>query len=388
MRILYVSKASLVASHRHKVRALADRVDVELVVPGRWKGAEFEPAPFDDGLRIHRLPVWLPGHNHLHLYRGLEDVFAGGGFDLVHVDEEPYSAVTWQLTRHARRHGVPALFFAWQNLEKRLPPPFGLLRGSVFRRSAGGIAGTETAAEVLRRAGYEGPLAVIPQMGVDVERFRPGPEQGAELRSRLGLDEGDFVVGYVGRLVPEKGLDLLVAAVATVPGARLVIVGGGDEAPRIAGLARSAGMEDRLVMTGPVPSLRIPRLMASFDVLALPSVTTPGWAEQFGRVLVEAMACGVPVVASDSGAIPDVVGDAGVIVPEGEADSLAEAIRRLGRDERRRASLAERGLARIRERYAQERVVEATVEFYEDLLGPEKARAVDGGTSGYGDGGV
>ncbi|HSR43174.1 MAG TPA: glycosyltransferase, partial [Longimicrobiales bacterium] len=146
MKVLYVSKASRVAAHREKLRVMAERVDVTLVTPERWGGTPWEPAPFDRTLEIRRLPALLHGHNHLHAYRGLGRLLEAGDVDLVHVDEEPYSLATLQAVRKARGRAVPAVFFAWQNIDKDLPPPFTALRRRVYRRAAGGIAGTEAAA--------------------------------------------------------------------------------------------------------------------------------------------------------------------------------------------------------------------------------------------------
>src|SRR5207244_2622460 len=107
--------------------------------------------------------------------------------DLVHADEEPYSAVTGQIAALCGARRIPFVFFGWQNIDKRLPPPFGALRRSVFARAAGGIGGTERAALVLRRGGYRGPLAVIPQMGVDPKRYHPDADARTRVRARVGI---------------------------------------------------------------------------------------------------------------------------------------------------------------------------------------------------------
>ena len=107
-------------------------------------------------------------------------------------------------------------------------------------------------------------------------------------------------------------------------------------------------------------------LYRSLDVLAVPSLTTPGWVEQFGRVAVEAMACGTPVVASDSGALPDVVRGAGLLVPPGDAAALAEALARAGTDERLSATMRREGIARARE-FSWDRIGETYVELYESM---------------------
>lgn len=382
MRVLYVSKASRVAAYREKLAVLHERVATTLVTPRRWGGTPWEPAPFDGGLDVRRLPAAFHGHNHLHLYRGLGPILDRGAYDLVHVDEEPYSLATGQVGRLARRRGVPWVFFAWQNLSKRLPPPFGLLRRRVFRDAAGAIAGTGAAARVLRSAGFEGPVLVSPQMGVAPERFRPDPEAREARRAALGIGPSTFLAGYVGRLVTEKGVGLAVQTLRALPRVHLALVGGGPEAERLTALAARLGVSGRLHAVGPVSSLEVPGWLAALDVLVLPSRTTAGWAEQFGRVLVEAMACEVPVVASDSGAIPEVVGRVGRIVPEGSVEALAEALRELAEDEGGRRLLGREGRVRVLAFYTHQRVVDAQVAFYRRLLGRE---ATDGaGAAGEG----
>jgi glycosyltransferase involved in cell wall biosynthesis len=288
--------------------------------------------------------------------------------DLVHVDEEPYSAVTFQAVRHCRRRGIPSLFFAWQNLGKRLPPPFGAVRRGVFGAVAGGIAGTPAAARMLRESGYAGPLAVVPQFGVDPARFRPDSAARVRARTALGIADDRFLVGFGGRLVREKGVHLLVRAVAESADMELVIAGEGPEEDRLRGLASSLAAEDRVHFAGRIASIGMPEWLNALDALALPSLGVRGWAEQFGRILVEAMACGVPVVASRSGEIPHVVGDAGVLVPEGDVDALRRAIAGLASDEMAHRRLSCAGRERVLEHFTQDRIAADTLLFYRALL--------------------
>jgi glycosyltransferase involved in cell wall biosynthesis len=374
MRVLYVSKASRVAAHRGKLARLSEHVDLTLLVPERWGGEPLEegsPGRYE----MVRLPTLLHGHNHLHVYRGLRRVLPAGAFDLVHVDEEPYSLVTAQVAARAARLGVPSLFFAWQNLDKRLPVPFAAMRNGVFRRVSGGIAGNQEAADVLRGRGFAGPLAVIPQMGVDPEIFRPDPSARSALRNGLQVGDAGFLVGYVGRLVPEKGVADLLDALAELPGARAVIVGDGPERRALEERAGAPDLNGRVYFAGAVPSLEMPRWLAALDCLVLPSRTTPGWKEQFGRVLVEAMACGVSVVGSDSGEIPRVIGDAGGIVPEGDGEALQRELRALAERPELRAGLGRKGRARVLASYTQERVVTDTLSFYRELLSASPGEA-------------
>ena len=385
MRVLYFSKASRVAAHREKLAALSKHAEVALVVPEKW-GAE----PLERGgawPHFRTLPGVLHGQNHFHLYRGLGRVLVRGAFDLVHIDEEPYSLVTAQVAMRCQRLGVPSLFFAAQNLDKRLPPPFGAVRSRVFRTVAGGIGGTQVAADVLKRAGFAGPLAVIVQMGVDTDRFRRDPEGRKGARQALGFQEGAFVVGFVGRLIRLKGVDLLLAALAELPEAAAVIVGDGPERGALERRANELGVGARVRFIGAVPSLEVSRLMQAIDALVLPSRTTGPSVEQFGRVLVEAMACEVAVVGSDSGEIPRVVGEGGLIFPENDSDALTGVIRTLASRPLLRAALGARGRARVLRLYTHERVAEATVEFYDELLsspqrvprrGPRRALGMHG----------
>ena len=193
---------------------------------------------------------------------------------------------------------------------------------------------------------------------------RPAP------RSASGLSAGsaDLVVGFGGRLVPEKGLDLLISVTAQYSHFRLLILGDGPKRAAMEAAARQAGVADRIHFAGHVPSLEVPQWLPGLDVLALPSLTTKRWTEQFGRILVEAMACGVPVVASNSGEIPGVVGDGGIIVGEGDASALGAALERLAKDPSARAKLAERARARAASKFSQECIATATFEFYEQVL--------------------
>jgi glycosyltransferase involved in cell wall biosynthesis len=365
-----------VAAHRRKVAELAKHAEVTLLVPERWgSGAAAEADDARERYESVELPALLHGRNHLHVYRRLGSVLARAAFDIVHVDEEPYSLATAQVGRRATELGVPWLFFAWQNIDKRLPPPFGALRARVFRDAAGGIAGNEDAAAVLRTRGFSAPLAVIPQMGVDPHLFRADPAARRDVRAALGVPERVFLVGYAGRLVREKGVDLLVDAVTQLASAHALLIGEGPERIALERRAAAHGAEARLHFAGDVPSLEVPRWLAALDCLVLPSRTTRGWKEQFGRVLVEAMAAGVPVVGSSSGEIPRVIGDAGRVFPEDDAPALLAVLSELASAPILRRELATRARARVLERYTQEKVVRETVAFYESVLSGARPRA-------------
>jgi glycosyltransferase involved in cell wall biosynthesis len=160
---------------------------------------------------------------------------------------------------------------------------------------------------------------VLP-LGVDVERFAPvdHPPPSRGLR-----------VGFVGRLIPHKGVDVLIEAVAGDDRLTAEIFGAGPESDRLAARADRLGLADRITFHGHVDEEDIPGVYRRIDALAVPSVPMPGWVEQFGRVVVESQASGIPVVASASGALPDVVGEDGLLVPPGDPRALRNALGRL-----------------------------------------------------------
>ena len=158
-------------------------------------------------------PIRWPRSFHLHHYPELGALLDAQQPDVLHIDEEAYNLATVRAVRAARARGIRCLFFSWQNLGRTYPFPFGRFEREVHRLVDGAIAGTPAAADVLRAKGYEGPLWTIPQFGVDPAIFHP-PEGGRATRA------GELVVGFAGRLVPEKGVDLLIEALHGLPGVR------------------------------------------------------------------------------------------------------------------------------------------------------------------------
>lgn len=373
MKVLYLSKALVVAAYRDKIRELARDIAVTAVIPERWGHATIETSP--PGVpEPRRVPVRMAGHNHLHFYPGAGEWLDEIDPDLVHIDEEPYSLVTLQLARLCGRRGIPFVFFAWQNLVRRLPPPFTRIRASVFRYAAGGIAGTDGAAAVLRRAGFCGRIGVVPQFGVDVDRFRPDECHRDTTRRELAIPANAFVVGYGGRVVREKGVRVLLDAFARLarsdPASHLIVIGDGPESGVLQERARTLGCIDRVHFIGHIDSAAMPAVLPALDVLVLPTIGTRTWTEQFGRILIEAMACGVPVAGSRCGEIPNVIGDAGDLFPVGDAAALHAILESHRRHPELRRARAECGRERVLAGFTQRSIAGRTIAFYNTLLEP------------------
>lgn len=213
-------------------------------------------------------------------------------------------------------------------------------------------------------------IHVIP-IGIDTDLYKPAAKN-RPLMAELRLTESDFVVLFAARMVWEKGVvDLLNAAAALkarVPELRLVLVGDGPESEALGRRMTERGIAEIIRTAGRVPSTRMRDIYSIADVVAVPSITTPRWQEQFGAVLIEAMACGRALVASDCGAIPEVVGDAGLIVPQGNYLALAEAIARLHCDRPLLRSLGEAGRRRAAEKFSNRVVADQVDSVYNALV--------------------
>ena len=371
-----LSKALVVGAYQRKLEEMAalPGVDLTVLVPPSWKEsgrvARLERV-HTVGYRLEVLPLALNGHFHLHFYPALGRHLRRLQPEVVHIDEEPYNLATYLALRAARAVGARTCFFTWQNLRRRYPLPFRALERYVLRHADYALAGNREAEDVLRWKGYRGPAALIPQFGVDPDIYRPLPE--------LGPVSQPFIVGYAGRLVPNKGVMLLLDALAGLEHEwRLRIAGAGPLREVLQARAMALGCADRVSWEAHIPALEMPRFYNQLHVLVVPSLTTPSWKEQFGRVLIEAMACRVPVVGSSSGEIPNVIGDAGLVFPEGEVEALRNALRRLAGNPQLRRELGERGRERVLQHYTQARIARATVEVYRQLIGGQSGVSTEG----------
>lgn len=368
MRVVMISKALVVGAYQRKAEEIA-RLGVELTVltPPSWRdrrGTQEAERLHTDGYELRTIPVLFNGAYHFHFYPTLVKALRALRPEVVHVDEEPYNLATFLGVRAARAVGAEPLFFTWQNLLRRYPPPFNWFERIVYRASAVAIAGNAEARDVLVRKGYAGEIAVLPQFGVDPSIFRPRTEL-AEVNGELDEKDDAFHIGYAGGLLPEKGLDLLLRACAELEGDwRLTLVGSGEALETLRELASECGIGDRVSLGVRLPSGAMPEFYRSLDVLVLPSRTRPNWKEQFGRVLIEAMACGVPVVGSSSGEIPNVIGDAGAVFPEGDFGALRGQLQRLMEDRAARKQLAAAGRQRVLARYTMAEIARRTVAVY------------------------
>jgi glycosyltransferase involved in cell wall biosynthesis len=370
MKILMFSKALVAGVQQRKLEELAALPGVDqltVVVPPYWDevrvGKTYLDKKYTKGYELVVSPLWLNGHHHTHFYPGLGKLVKKYRPDLLHADEESFNLATFEGIWLAERYGAASVFYNYANIYRNYPPPFSFFEKYNFKHAAAGMACNQEAFDILRRRGFEKPLDICPQFGVDLEiTHRTDPPAGF---ARPAV----FTIGYFGRLVAEKGLDTLVEACTQLKGDwRLVFVGKGAFQPELEAQVERLGLKDKVTFLPMVPSTEIAAYLSGLDTFVLPSRTTANWKEQFGRVIIESMACEVPVVGSDSGEIPHVIGDAGLVFPEGEAPALAAHLQRLADSPALRKELAAKGLERVQENYTQRQIARQHLKLYRKAL--------------------
>jgi glycosyltransferase involved in cell wall biosynthesis len=377
MKILLVSHSLVTRSNHRLPEELARYPDIQLeVLTPEWWNEESrivhqeKTADPHYRIRIGQAAIFREPMPNLFLFkRGLTEALRELQPDILDVQEEPFSLVMGQILalRKALAPRSKLIFYSFQNLYKHYPPPFSFFEQWAFRESPYACVSASEIGAVLRRKGYGGHIIINPP-GVDPHVFHPQPHAQAEIREALGLAPCQPLIGYLGRLCPEKGVQDIVAALPLLPpSVRLLAIGGGD-AQSIKQQARALGVTDRIIFIGAINRLDAPRYLSAVDMLIVPSRTTPRWKEQFGRVIIEAAMCGAPVIGSDSGAIPEVVGDGGLIFPEGNTRALAHAIQLLLDQPAFAAELGRRAQERALARFTWEKVAADRYAMYRELV--------------------
>lgn len=379
MKILLISHAySAPYNRRDKLTRLTQRNEIKLgvVFPANWFDRQqkidrsYKAIPEDQNYEVFPLHVLLASTDLWYVYEPRTFFKAVRRFepDVIHIEQEPFSHVCFQLVFynwlfwHKR-----IVLFTWENLDRHLNFLQRFFRWFVLRQVDFVIGGNREAIKLVKKYGFAGATAVIPQFGVDEKRFRP--MDVANLKQKLDL-ENKYVIGFVGRLVLEKGIYTLIEAFELLKyktymrNKTYILLLLSSMEPPADLKKRVEGLGNQVKFIGKIPHEEFPQYMNLFDVLVLPSVTTPTWKEQFGRVMIEAMACGVPVIGSNSGAIPEVINDAGLVFAEGDANDLAEKILQLMTNQKLRQELSQKTLHRVLTYYTHDKIVDETLRVY------------------------
>lgn len=295
------------------------------------------------------------------------------GFDLIQ-SWELFTDWTEQALDAKARYDIPVSLMVWDNIAFNNEGPEGwrARKERAVREADRFIVHTERSRRILDMEGVDADKVVMLPPGVDGKHFSPGNSD----RATYGLSDDEFVILFVGWMLPRKGLDFLVLALRELVNDpalkdtqfRLAIVASGAGRDRIEALIRRAGLEDYVTFLGTYPYNEMPGVYRAADCFVLPSIATPEWQEQFGMSLIEAMACGVPVVTTRSGSIPEIAGDAARLCQSNDFFVLYEAIREVVKDESARRSLSEAGRTRVVANYSLQDYAEGLRRVYSDLV--------------------
>ncbi|MEH2360036.1 hormogonium polysaccharide biosynthesis glycosyltransferase HpsO [Nostoc sp.] len=388
MKILVASHTYIVDLNCEKLRALSQLepdIEVTVVVPKRWKPGGVQnriiETEYRDEGTFRIVPVSNFSQNHQGLLTfGADLISLLKQFrpQIIQVEQGSRALAYTQMITLNKLLGLKAknVFFTWWNLPYNLKLPVSLLEKYNLNYSHGIISGNQDGAEILRERGYQGAIKVMPQLGVDESLFIPKAQPA--LAAKLGFDKGDFVVGFVGRFVHEKGLLTLLKALITLKNKpwKLLLLGRGELQSELIKIATENNIKERLILVESVPHDEVASYINLMSTLVLPSetsykfktLTSVGWKEQFGHVLIEAMACQVPVIGSDSGEIPYVIGDAGLVFPEGDVQALANCLVQLMDKPSFAHTLGEMGYQKAMIKYTNQALAKQQLEFYQELV--------------------
>jgi glycosyltransferase involved in cell wall biosynthesis len=370
IRVVRIAHASLTPALRGRERALArcfPGIDMEVVTPPSWREAEVEVAAEPDELfPVRTARTFLSKHIQLFAYdpRPIIEAFRRHKPHIIDMNHEPYSVPCAEVLTLRNRFAPQAsvVMQTAQNILKKYPQPFSLMERRAFREVSAAYMCSETVREVLVTKGFRKPMQIAP-FGVDMDLFTPA-ERG---------ENKTFTIGFIGRLLPAKGLLVLIDALARIKNDnwRLLIVGDGPEREAAERRVSEYELTNRCEFVGAIPYDETPAYFQKLDVLVVPTMTTKTIREQFGRVIVEAMACNVPVIGSTCGAIPEVIGEAGIVVRENDSTALASALRRIINDGELQKHLVGAGRRRVEKHYTWERVAEQIFSVYQEVLKPK-----------------
>jgi len=378
IKILLIDHTGILKSDRRKYEELANFNDLELAVltPNKWefnyKTFSFEDSP-NDKYKIVNAPVAFPGYAHRSFYLvSLIKILNEFKPDIIHLFQEPYSLFAGQtvLLRNLLSPKSKLIFITWENLNhKKFPflfaPLYKFMENYAYKNSNCATPITHTAKEVLQQRGFQGECHVM-SWGIDPDLFQK--KNVDSLKCNLNLKRA-FIIGFIGRFVEEKGILDLLKAAAELPGnIKILLIGDGPLKADLPQIAMDLDLKNRLIIIKTLTNSEINSYINCMDLLVLPSRASSYWREQLGRVLIEAMACEVSVIGSDSGEIPNVIGDVGLVFRSGDYLDLKNKIEKIRTHQVDVSGLVKKAKKKVMQEYSWKPIAKNLHDLYWDLL--------------------
>ncbi|QQR49707.1 glycosyltransferase family 4 protein [bacterium] len=378
MKILVISHTYVTQINRDKWKIFAqDYPDVSLAVvfPREWPGSLYHHQVENlekeqlKNCTFIGLKAFGVGNEVRYGYypRGLIKVMKNFKPDIIHVEQGDNALSLFQSILFAKIFCRQAKlsFFTWVNWHHKFSLKYRLFWGLIekFNRTftSGAIVGNHDAQKILTEKGFTKKTTVCPQLGINLKTFKPAHIEHHPHR----------YIGYIGRLVEEKGVMLLAHAFHSLhtlfPDWRLIFIGSGPFEKQLIDYVVTHKLIDVVEFRDPISHDKVANALSFIDILVLPSYDTPHWKEQFGHILIEAMACKVPVIASNAGEIPNVVAQAGLVFEQNNEKSLTSYLHMLMTNASLRNQLGEKGYQRVKNHYSHQAIAKVTYDFWQSL---------------------
>jgi glycosyltransferase involved in cell wall biosynthesis len=364
VRAVIVSHLYADPANRAKLRSLAGLgVSLAVAVPDRWGASDGRSHRTewgdDTGVRVVPIPVigrvTEPGRLHWNV-KPLRRLLTDFRPDLLHIEEEPWTHPAAAALRLGRKLGIRTVLSTAESLPRTLSLRQRFRRERSLRQASGIIGANRLALSLATKRRPTTPQLALPQIGVT-------PPAAVPRVSHAGL-----AIGFVGRLVPERGLDLLFRACVGFAGKwTLTVIGTGPSQEELEVLAERLGISARVHWLGALPRAGVDEVWPRLDCVVFPARTTPRWVASAARGALHAMANGVTVIGTDSGALPEIVGEAGRIVPEEDVPALAAALQELYANRPECERLGAAGRRRIMDEFSDDAIAGKTLNFWRKL---------------------
>jgi L-malate glycosyltransferase len=381
MKVLVVSHTYIAPINRDKWKILVENhpnIEMKVIFPSNWPGELFDAkADNVSESKIHNcefinIDCFFTGNEMLYGYypRKLIKILRNFEPDIIHVEQGANAFSYFQMILLSKLFRIKTKFsfFTWVNWQPKRSLKYRLIWRLIEKFniyfSSGAIAGNHDAKEILSRIGINGKISIAPQLGINKDIFYPATKAD-EFREKK-------IIGYIGRIVSEKGVFLLANAFAEIckkhKDWNLLFIGSGRNEKSLIDFAVSNKLIDRIDFKDPVDHKKIAGILKKIDILVLPSYDTTFWREQFGHVLIEAMACKIPVIGSTGGEIPNIIKNCGLLFNQKNKDNLKENLELLIQDKVQRNRFGQLGYERVMDNYTHDVIARKTLEFWKELI--------------------